>query len=235
MNEKYFFVTGGKRKGPVTFAELRELALKGELRRADKAWRKGMAAWDSAGSISGLFDDLPPDLEEECPLLGTPVSLPQEPDGSELKSQASMQLMPEMALSSIRTKLTPSAQRKLLIVGVGFTLVTLALLWPSPDNKESIRNWNISHNPMPSSGPQSSAGYGIGETPGFSTPTLSQKAELRRAAQAAGISEQEMERMRVQGEHVAGHPEDGPDGVNAYQRDREASRRASGWYEQKRP
>jgi hypothetical protein len=51
----------------VGFDELRSLATVGKLTRRDKVWRKGMSGWRSADKIDGLFENLPPDLEDEPP------------------------------------------------------------------------------------------------------------------------------------------------------------------------
>lgn len=75
---------------------------------------------------------------------------------------------------------------------------------------------------------------GLGETPGYPGITPEQKARLHEAAQSAGMSDEEAERIRVQGIHAGMYPEDAHGGREAYQRDREASRRASGWYDNPR-
>lgn len=74
---------------------------------------------------------------------------------------------------------------------------------------------------------QASAGP-IGSTPGYPI-TEAQKQQLRDTARATGVSEQEMERMRVYATHVAEYPEDGPGTANDRARKREQSRRAAGW------
>ena len=63
MSEQYYYASNGQRKGPIDFADLRELAVKAELKRDAKVWWKGMQEWQPAGAVSGLFEDLPPDLE----------------------------------------------------------------------------------------------------------------------------------------------------------------------------
>ncbi len=73
--EQYFYVVNGKRGGPVAFEALRDLAINLELCRGDKTWCKGMQAWQPAGSIPSLFDDLPPDLAPEEATV-TPPPLP---------------------------------------------------------------------------------------------------------------------------------------------------------------
>jgi len=52
----WFYSRDGERTGPVTFADLRALAMKSELRpRTDLVWTHGMDGWKPAGEIDGLF------------------------------------------------------------------------------------------------------------------------------------------------------------------------------------
>lgn len=64
MSEKYFYVIEGKRNGPVSFDELRKLAKADTLKHQSKVWCRSMSQWEPAGSVAGLFEDLPPDLEQ---------------------------------------------------------------------------------------------------------------------------------------------------------------------------
>ncbi|MEK7782019.1 MAG: DUF4339 domain-containing protein [Verrucomicrobiota bacterium] len=59
---QYFYTTASGRGGPVVLAELRALAVAGKIVRRDKVWCEGMAQWEVAGALSGLFDGLPPDM-----------------------------------------------------------------------------------------------------------------------------------------------------------------------------
>jgi hypothetical protein len=43
--------------GPVSAAELKRLALAGELRRDDLLWREGLTDWSAAKNVRGLFED----------------------------------------------------------------------------------------------------------------------------------------------------------------------------------
>ena len=61
MNEKaqdaWFYTVEGERLGPLTFAELRDKAGKGELNpRLDMVWTQGMAEWKASGEVDGLFE-----------------------------------------------------------------------------------------------------------------------------------------------------------------------------------
>jgi hypothetical protein len=75
MSGSLFYAIDGKPYGPVAISVLRELAVKGELNRTDKIWCEGMAQWQAAESIGGIFEGLPPDLE---PLSGTCSETPTD-------------------------------------------------------------------------------------------------------------------------------------------------------------
>lgn len=77
MADDYYYARDGKRNGPVSLEALKDLALKDELKRQDRIWCKGMQGWQPAGSVDKLFDDVPPDLEDDA-LLQEPPPLPRE-------------------------------------------------------------------------------------------------------------------------------------------------------------
>jgi hypothetical protein len=55
----WFYTCEGERLGPVTFEELRAMAVKQSLDpRLDMVWRQTMDAWKPAGQIDGLFERL---------------------------------------------------------------------------------------------------------------------------------------------------------------------------------
>ena len=58
-----------------------------------------------------------------------------------------------------------------------------------------------------------------------------QKSKLRRAAQQLGVSYEKLERDAELAKHWGQFPEDMPGGANDRARQREQSRRASGWYD----
>ena len=79
MSDSYYYTSDGKRQGPVSFAILRELATKAELKRDQKVWCPGMKEWQPATSIDKLFEDLPPDLEPEIPQAIPPLQTQSQP------------------------------------------------------------------------------------------------------------------------------------------------------------
>lgn len=55
MSALWYYTTGGKRMEPVTSAELKQLATSGFLKPTDLVWKEGMANWEAASSLKGLF------------------------------------------------------------------------------------------------------------------------------------------------------------------------------------
>ncbi len=55
--DEWFYTINGNRQGPVTFEQLRAMALKSSLHpRVDMAWKTGMTSWIPSGQIQGLFE-----------------------------------------------------------------------------------------------------------------------------------------------------------------------------------
>lgn len=57
---EWFYARNNQQLGPVSPAELKQLAERGELRREDLVWRSGMNNWMPAGRVRGLFGDEAP-------------------------------------------------------------------------------------------------------------------------------------------------------------------------------
>jgi len=55
MSAQWFYTKNGQRMGPVTDAELKQLAASGTILPTDQIWKEGMSAWTNAGSIKSLF------------------------------------------------------------------------------------------------------------------------------------------------------------------------------------
>jgi hypothetical protein len=81
MENTYFYTVAGKQHGPVSFEQLKLLAIHDELGRRDKVWRKGMKEWQRADSVAELFEDLPPEGNSEQRQLATqsPMDETQDP------------------------------------------------------------------------------------------------------------------------------------------------------------
>lgn len=57
MAAVWFYVKNGARLGPITAADLKKLADDGSILPADMVWKEGMASWEPARSVKGLFED----------------------------------------------------------------------------------------------------------------------------------------------------------------------------------
>ena len=51
----WYYTQGGQQQGPVTREAIGQLAAAGQLRPEELVWTPGMAAWQPAGQIGGLF------------------------------------------------------------------------------------------------------------------------------------------------------------------------------------
>jgi len=55
MSEEWHYTVGGQQGGPVSTAQLKQLASSGQLSQTDMVWKQGMADWVPAGKLKGLF------------------------------------------------------------------------------------------------------------------------------------------------------------------------------------
>jgi len=71
MGELWHYSRGGKQAGPISGAELKELASRGQLSPTDMVWKQGMANWVPARDLKGLFvaasSSAPPPLPAALP------------------------------------------------------------------------------------------------------------------------------------------------------------------------
>ena len=51
----WFFSKDGQQQGPVTAADLKQMAASGQLRPDDLVWKEGMAQWAKASQLKGVF------------------------------------------------------------------------------------------------------------------------------------------------------------------------------------
>jgi hypothetical protein len=66
MTEQWYYAQQGQRRGPVSKDQLKNLASSGTLTLTDLVWKKGMAKWQAASVVEGLFrsEDEPPPLPQ---------------------------------------------------------------------------------------------------------------------------------------------------------------------------
>src|ERR1700722_12967133 len=55
--QSWFFASQGQQQGPFAEAQLHDLIAKGIVTAATLVWSEGMADWQKAGDIPGLFSD----------------------------------------------------------------------------------------------------------------------------------------------------------------------------------
>ncbi len=105
---QFFYAIGGKQYGPVSFKALREMAIRDELKRKDKIWRKGMSSWKRADAVHELFQDLPPDLEpKDAPPRQGEISSPR-------LSNNRTSTTAEEPVARSRSAISPVSPRKLI-------------------------------------------------------------------------------------------------------------------------
>ena len=61
-NVEYHFAKDGKPDGPHSLSSIKSLIAANAINKETQVWKKGMAAWAPAGSLSELFDHEPPPL-----------------------------------------------------------------------------------------------------------------------------------------------------------------------------
>ena len=112
--DSWYYTRDGERIGPVTLAELRGKVVDGTLNpRLDMVWTLGMAEWQPAGEIEGLFEkrSLPPPQIALAPPAGTYVP-PQ---------------LESVAARMGRETDWPGARRRSFLIA---TLVFCPIVWP---------------------------------------------------------------------------------------------------------
>ena len=75
MQDEWWYASGGVRKGPVKFEDLRQKVLEGSLSTGDLVWTAGMSQWTAASDVPALQEllqslqppELPPQLPHEFP------------------------------------------------------------------------------------------------------------------------------------------------------------------------
>jgi len=67
---EWYYARGNKQQGPVSSAQLKQLAQRGDLSPEDLVWREGMGEWIAAAKVKGLFEGevaVPPRPREAPP------------------------------------------------------------------------------------------------------------------------------------------------------------------------
>lgn len=87
MAANWHYATGGEKHGPITAAQLKELATTGKLSPDDLVWREDMTEWRKASTVKGLLPEQPTAAAPKPPqpealsqgLTGTSVPLWEHP------------------------------------------------------------------------------------------------------------------------------------------------------------
>lgn len=81
MAAQWHYSKGGERHGPVSSEQLKQLAASGQIQPTDLVWRDGMAEWQKASAVKGLFPsqtsspaEPPPIPKNEPHHVANPVS-----------------------------------------------------------------------------------------------------------------------------------------------------------------
>jgi len=83
---EWYYATGDKQQGPVSSAELKQLAASGQLVPDDLVWREGMSEWVEASNVRGLFEGAPKLAEAQPGPSKEPAAAPRAPFATEAPS-----------------------------------------------------------------------------------------------------------------------------------------------------
>ena len=74
---EWHYSRGNEQHGPVSSAQLKQMAAAGELLPTDLIWKDGMPGWIAAGKIKGLFEPItaPAPAKLTQPAASTPASI----------------------------------------------------------------------------------------------------------------------------------------------------------------
>lgn len=119
MAAEWFYSKAGKRFGPVSGQQLKELAAKGQLDPADLVWKEGMAQWLPASKIKGL-------LPSSSAVMNKPAS-PVSPTAS-AKAGTPKPVKEEADLDLPRKTAGVTTKTKMLVIGGIATAGVLCLV-----------------------------------------------------------------------------------------------------------
>src|SRR5687767_5443121 len=95
MPTEWFYGKGGQQFGPVDGAQLKQLAVSGQLQPTDLVWKQEMQDWAQASTIKALFSEVgPPPLPTLTGPLSSssPAARPAYPWPEEERSSVSVTL-----------------------------------------------------------------------------------------------------------------------------------------------
>jgi hypothetical protein len=74
MADEWYYTQQGQQRGPVSTAELKQLAVTNQLLPTDLIWREGLPKWVPAGSTKELFPEPPPTAVASASVAPPPVA-----------------------------------------------------------------------------------------------------------------------------------------------------------------
>ncbi|MBM4128246.1 MAG: DUF4339 domain-containing protein [Nitrospira sp.] len=119
MSEEWYYTTGGQQGGPVSTAQLKQLASSGQLSQTDTVWKQGMADWVPAGKLKGLFVATNPYTPPPSP----PAPPPKQGDATVNSPNMKKQVTAISILQS--SKLITALY---VIVGIVYTLIGIPMI-----------------------------------------------------------------------------------------------------------
>jgi len=142
LTAQWYYGRKGQQLGPITEAQLRQLAASGQLLQTDSVWKKGMAQWVKAGQIKELFPPVAKPLPQTASTpraVATPQSSPPQDQGSDFdtaswtSTDAGPSVKSSTGLHRHKKKRGNSLPWGVIAVGgliVGIGLATVAFLNP---------------------------------------------------------------------------------------------------------
>ncbi len=103
----WYYGTGGRQLGPVSFAELKQLAAQGALQPGDPVWTQGMAEWTEAASIPEL--SVGRESTIPCPCCGNLFRVPDSAQGNLVACPICQQAVAIPALSRTSPEARPES------------------------------------------------------------------------------------------------------------------------------
>lgn len=125
MAAVWYYLKNGQRLGPVSAADLKNLATAGELVPDDPVWKEGMAGWEPARSVKGLFEFVR--ISE-----GHPSPFPPPPAHAESDSGSFEREPPPLVRKPSFLSRHGLGVASLVLAAAAFVLALLAFLRPSP-------------------------------------------------------------------------------------------------------
>lgn len=128
---KWYYSAGGQQRGPVSLDELRQRAASGQLNPAqDLVWNSTMEGWLPAGQVPGIFDGIGAEAAMTSNPYAPPLSAELSPvpvSGEVREIAAGTQPLDTMACLSRSFTLTNRNFPKLLLIGIVYVLITIAV------------------------------------------------------------------------------------------------------------